>query len=79
MLKSIHTPEGARLLSWLKSQREAKDLTMRDLGGLLNVPHSFVGKVERAERRLDVVEYVAYCKALGVSPIEGLKAIDPDL
>ena len=79
MLKSISTKEGSRLVAWLKQQREAKGLTMRGLAERLDVPHSFVGKVEQAERRLDVVEYLSYCEALGVSPFEGLKAVNPKL
>ena len=52
---------------------------MRDLAKKLNTPHSFVGKTEQGERRLDVIEYLRYCNALGVSPIEGLKVIDPSI
>lgn len=76
MSKWLHTEENERLTSWLKSQREAQGLTMRALAEKLNMPHSFVGKVEQRERRLDVVEYIHYCRALGVSPIDGLKAVD---
>ena len=49
---------------------------MRELAQRLEKPHSFVGKVEQGERRLDVVEYVEYCRGLGVSPISGLEIID---
>lgn len=79
MLKSIHSDEGLRLANWLKEQREAKGLTIRALAAELEVPHSFVGKVEQRERRLDVFEYLQYCEALGVSPIDGLREIDPNL
>lgn len=79
MLKSIHSDEGLRLANWLKEQREAKGLTIRALAAELEVPHSFVGKVEQRERRLDVFEYLQYCEVLGVSPIDGLRVIDPSL
>ena len=46
---------------------------MRDLAEKIDEPHSFIGKIESAERRLDVYEYVAYCEALGVNPKTGLK------
>lgn len=52
---------------------------MRDLAKRLDVSHSFIGKTEQQERRLDVVEYLHYCNALGVSPIDGLKAINPKI
>ena len=63
-----------KLRIWLRGQREDKQLTMRDLAALLNRPHSFVAKVEQGERRLDVVEYVTYCRSLDVSPFEGMRA-----
>ncbi len=49
---------------------------MRELSDRLGVPHSFVGKIEQGERRIDVVEFIQYCEALGVSPVHGLEAID---
>lgn len=51
---------------------------MRDLAERLEVPHSFVGKVEQGERRLDVVEYIQYCEALNVSPLIGILHINSD-
>lgn len=48
---------------------------MRALADKLEVPHSFVQKIETMERRLDVMEYVSYCGALGIDPKEGLDLI----
>jgi transcriptional regulator with XRE-family HTH domain len=59
------------LISWLKETRLKKSLSMRDLAELINQPHSFVGKIETLERRLDV--YVIYCEALQVNPTVGLR------
>ena len=73
MEKSLHTSENQKLLSWLRSMREERHLTMRDLAGKMNKPHSFIAKVEQGERRLDVVEFVEYCNCLGVSPFDGMK------
>ncbi|WP_238559267.1 helix-turn-helix domain-containing protein [Marinimicrobium sp. LS-A18] len=78
MIKSIRSDDGARLVAWLQEQRESQNLTMRQLAIELGVPHSFIGKVEQRERRLDVVEFVSYCEALNVSPVEGLKAVWPE-
>jgi len=79
MTKSLHSSENARLIAWLKSQREEQELSMRDLAERLKLPHSYIGKVEQAERRLDVVEFLTYCEALNVSPVDGLKVINPAL
>lgn len=48
---------------------------MRQAGELLGKPHSFVGKTEIGQRRLDVVEFVWYCRCLGFDPVEGLNEI----
>ncbi len=50
-------------------------MTIRELAAELEVSHSFVGKVEQGERRLDVMEFVSYCRALGISDQEGMKAV----
>ncbi len=76
MIKTLYTSEYSKLRTWLKEQREARGLTMRELAHILDVSHSFVGKIENGERRLDVIEYLQYCEALQVNPKEGLAAID---
>jgi transcriptional regulator with XRE-family HTH domain len=75
MKKTIYTPEATKLTTWLKKQREAKGLTMREVGNVIGKPHSYVGKVETGERRLDVVEFVWYCKMMGFDANEGLNVI----
>jgi transcriptional regulator with XRE-family HTH domain len=63
------------LLAWLKEKRLAKGFSMRELAEKLECSHSLISKVEQGERRLDVVEYVDYCKALDVNPVEGINLI----
>ena len=75
MTKSIHTNEMIALRDWLKSQRKVKKLTMRRLAHRINKPHSFIQRVEDGERRLDIVEFVWYCTALGVDPHLGIELI----
>lgn len=79
MEKTLHSNDYQKLTNWLKSQREAQGLSMRELGDRMNISHSFIGKVEQRERKLDVIEYLAYCDALGVSPVEGLRIINSKL
>ena len=55
----------------LKRYRLDRNLTMRALscqfpGG--GKPHSYVGKVENGERRLDVEEFIVYCEVLKLNP-----------
>ncbi|WP_448214122.1 helix-turn-helix domain-containing protein [Colwellia sp. MEBiC06753] len=75
MKKTIFSAENTKLVEWLKAQREAAGLSMRDLGKILGSSHSLVERVELQERRLDVCEYIIYCEALNIDPIEGIKLI----
>ncbi len=50
-------------------------MTIRALGVKLKKPYSFVSKVERGERRIDPVEFVAWCEACGVDPSEAIKYV----
>jgi len=36
---------------------------------------SIVGKIEQGERRLDLIEFVHYCEALGANSHEGLSQL----
>ncbi|MFV5347903.1 helix-turn-helix transcriptional regulator [uncultured Acinetobacter sp.] len=75
MTSSINTQEMLALTQWLKSMREEQHLSMRTLAERMEKPHSYIQKVEQGERRLDVVEYVWYCRSLGVNPYQGLDLI----
>lgn len=74
-MKSIYSKETEVLCDWLKLQREHKNLTMREAAKLIDKPHSFIGKIESGQRRLDVVEYIWYCQKLGLNPNEGINLI----
>jgi transcriptional regulator with XRE-family HTH domain len=76
MSKSHNSIENQLLTAWLKRQRLESGLSMRELAERLRVPHTFVAKVEQKERRLDVVEFVSYCRAMGVSPLDGIDVIE---
>jgi transcriptional regulator with XRE-family HTH domain len=73
MKKSIHSPNQARFLKLLIVLRRSKGLTQMDLAGCLKKPQSFVSKYESGERRLDFLELLAICDALGVSLQEFVK------
>lgn len=70
MAKSLHTPEYEYFRSLLVAAREKSGLTQTDVSARLNRPQSFVSKYESGERRLDVVELILVCAALGVEPQE---------
>jgi transcriptional regulator with XRE-family HTH domain len=68
MAKSLHTPEYEYFRSLLVTAREAAGLTQAQVSKKLGRPQSFVAKYEGGERRLDVLEFIQVCNALGVDP-----------
>ena len=52
----------------LVAARKRMGLSQRDLADRLGKPRSFVSKVESRERRLDIVEFVAVARGLGLDP-----------
>ena len=65
MLKSIHTAQYAVLLEVLAEARSRSGVTQIELAELLKMTQSSISKVERGERRLDVIELHAWCQVLG--------------
>lgn len=75
MGKTVTSEENIKLTTWLRTKRKEKGHTMRSLANIIGTPHSFIGKIEHQERRLDLVEFVRYCKALEIDPNEGLQQV----
>lgn len=68
MTKSVFTEEYERFRQMLIEARKERGLTQVDIAERLGKPQSFVSKYERAERRLDVVEFLEVAKAIGIDP-----------
>jgi len=67
MEKSPFSKEYRLFLCHLRDARVEAGLTQQRLAQRLGETQSFISKVERGERRLDVVELRAFCKALDLS------------
>ena len=70
--KSTFTPQYDLLRAKLRDMREAAGLTQRELAQELEREHSFVGRIETGERRVDLVEFVWICEACGQDPEEAI-------
>jgi len=57
----------------LRTLREKANLTQRELGKRMGKPQSWIHNCETANRRVDLGEFVAWCEACGVKPLDGLK------
>jgi transcriptional regulator with XRE-family HTH domain len=70
MSRGLHASSYAKLRSSLAEARMSAGLTQAQVAQRLKRPQSFVSKYENGERQLDVIEFVAVCKALGVPATE---------
>ena len=61
--------------SELKKARLAADLRQSDLAKILRKPQSYISKVESGERRMDIVEFIAYAEGIGFDPTKWLKKV----
>lgn len=59
----------------LTSARIEKGFTQQDIATRLGRHQSFVSKYESGERRLDVIEFLDVCAAIGVNPISILQKV----
>lgn len=75
MTKSVFTEKHDLFRQMLVNARGKSGLTQVQLAERLSRPQSFVSKVERGERRLDVVEFFEVAQALGIDPFAFLKEL----
>ena len=75
MKPSSYSPQYDNLRAWMKQKREESGLSLRAVGEIVGRHHSVVGKLEQDRRKIEMLEFVAYCKAVGADPHEGLDLI----
>ena len=68
--KTLRTRGHRALIAILVEARERAGLTQRDLAARLKRPHSFVGRIEAGERRIDVIEFIEIARVMDVDPRE---------
>ena len=66
MPRSVFSAPYGELLRLLVNARRDAGLRQVDLAARLGKPQSFVSKLERGERRIDVVELIVVVRAIGV-------------
>ncbi len=74
--RALHRPAYREFCSMLRTWRLAAGLSQREVGEKLGKPHSFVHKSEIGERRVDPLEFIELCHALGRDPAQSLRILD---
>jgi transcriptional regulator with XRE-family HTH domain len=54
----------------LIAARKDAGVTQEELADRIDKPQQFISKIERGDRRVDVVELIAICRALKLDPKE---------
>ena len=62
MPKSIYGQEYKKVVENLRKAREDAGLRQEDVAQKLGKPQSYISKIERGERRIDVVELKAFAR-----------------
>ena len=73
--KSVHSAGQTAFCEMMIKARKTAGLTQHELAKRLHKPQSFVAKYEGGERRIDVVEFVTICQAIGADSAKILKIL----
>ena len=81
MVKSVFTKQFASFRRILIAERKGAGVTQVELAERLSprgldMTQSVISKVERGERRLDVVEFIYFMRALGRDPTEVIAKVE---
>lgn len=75
MPKTIFTGAHRHLVDVLIETRKAAGMTQTDLAKKVGKDQTFISLIERGQRRVDVLEFVALAKAMGQDPVEFLAEV----
>lgn len=75
MAKTIFTIQHQDFIRALREVRRSEGVTQVQLSERLDRAQSYISNIERGERRLDVIEFMAIASALNRDPVELFREI----
>ena len=66
--KSAFEPEYCQIIEQFVARRNELGLTQTQLGERYGEDQSFISRVERLQRRIDIWEFVRFCAILNIDP-----------
>jgi len=76
---SIFSQDYQTLLRLLRNARRKAGVTQNEVAEQLGLVRSIIGKIERGERRIDVIELRDFCAAIGVPLILFIHQLETEL
>jgi transcriptional regulator with XRE-family HTH domain len=73
--RATFTEKAERFRKLLVAAREESGLTQVQVAERLRKPQSYVSKIERGERRLDIIEFFELAEILKIDPIEFVQTL----
>jgi transcriptional regulator with XRE-family HTH domain len=73
--KQLRTTRHRRVMAALVEVRAQADVTQRELARRLARAHSYVSRIEKGDRRLDVPEFIQWCEVLNADPVDVMRRI----
>lgn len=70
MPKSVYSDAHAILVETLIAARKSSGMFQEEVAARLGKDQSFISNIERGQRYVDVLEFVAIAKALSLDPVE---------
>lgn len=70
MTKSAFSDAHRMLVEAVAAARLEAGLKQADVAAALGKNQSYVSNIERGQRRIDVVEFYALARAIGIEPVE---------
>lgn len=70
MPKSVYTDAHAILVETLIAARKDAGLLQEDVANRLGKNQSYISNIERGQRRVDVLEFVALARAMSADPVK---------
>ena len=77
--KAQHARNYRKLPSFLRNLRKTANLSQRQLGKRLGKPQSWIHNCETGNRRVDVTEFILWCKGCGADPADGFNRLLDEL
>lgn len=58
---------------FIRREREKKGMTQEELGMMVGIHRTYIGKIELAQREVDLITAMAICKVLGLDLSDFIK------